>query len=54
MFDGNPEASCAFLEVSGINGIISHHLRVHPVQETLVEEKIQSLLEIHLDMYRLG
>ncbi len=54
MFDGNPDGSCAILEIDKNKVTVTHHRIGYPVHKTLKEIQKQSLPEIYLDMYRLG
>ena len=54
MFDGNPEASCATLTLSGKEILVDHYRIPYPVEEVVAALRQQHLPEIYSDMFRQG
>jgi putative phosphoesterase len=54
MFDGNPEASCATLTISGDEVQVSLHRIPYPVEEVVSALQQHHLPEIYTDMFRQG
>lgn len=54
MFDGNPQASCATLTISGTDIEVRHHRIAYPVEEVVETLRRQHLPEIYVDMFRQG
>lgn len=54
MFDGNPEASCATLTLSGPDIEVNLHRIPYPVEEVVDALRRQQLPEIYCDMFRQG
>ena len=54
MFDGNPAASCAVLEITENDINVTHHRINYPVEEVTEELERLRFPKIYQDMYRLG
>ena len=54
MFDGNPEASCAVLTLSGEDIQVDLHRIPYPVEEVVTVLRQQQLPDIYTDMFRQG
>ncbi len=54
MLDGNPEASCATLTLSGQDIEVDLHRIPYPVEEVITVLRRQHLPEIYTDMFRQG
>jgi len=54
MFDGNPEASCATLTITGPEIQVRHHRIAYPVEEVVTALRREHLPEIYVDMFRQG
>lgn len=54
MFDGNPKASCAVLEVTKDRIRVTHHRINYPVEEVINELERLRFPKLYQDMYRLG
>ena len=54
MFDGNPEASCATLTLTGTEVQIQLHRIPYPVEEVVSALRRHQLPEIYSDMFRQG
>jgi putative phosphoesterase len=54
MFDGNPEASCAILTLSGGDIQVDLHRISYPVEEVVTVLRQQQLPDIYTDMFRQG
>jgi hypothetical protein len=54
MFDGNPEASCATLTLSGEDIQVDLHRIPYPVEEVVSALQHQHLPEIYSEMFRQG
>lgn len=54
MFDGNPEASCATLTISGREIRVHHYRIAYAVEEVVTALRRQHLPEIYVDMFRQG
>ncbi|MBU4236497.1 MAG: metallophosphatase family protein [Proteobacteria bacterium] len=54
MFDGNPEASCATLTLSGQDIQVSLQRIPYPVEDVVTALRQQHLPEIYTDMFRQG
>lgn len=54
MFDGNPEASCALLTLSGEDIQVDLHRISYPVEEVVTVLRQHQLPDIYTDMFRQG
>lgn len=54
MFDGNPRASCATLQITGDTISVQHHRIAYAVDELIVKIRENNLPEIYATMYRQG
>ena len=54
MFDGNPEASCAVLSVTGDAIKVQHHRIDYPVNEVIARLREKGFPEIYCQMYSTG
>jgi len=54
MFDGNPEASCATLTLSGQDIEVALHRIPYPVEEVITVLRQHHMPEIYTDMFRQG
>ncbi len=54
MFDGNPQASCALLTITGTSIEVQLHRISYPVEEVVEALRRHNLPEIYADMFRQG
>lgn len=54
MFDGNPDSSCAVLQLSDFGLMVQHYRITYDVSKTIRAIHDASLPEIYCEMYRLG
>ncbi len=54
MFDGDPRASCATLEITAEQVTVSHHRIGYPIDEVVAALRREHLPEIYATMFQLG
>lgn len=54
MFDSNPDASCAVLELNDTTVTVTHHRINYPVEQTVMALKSNNMPQIYQSMYLLG